>query len=101
MMLDENEAQFSIRLVDEVNIAQARELKNLLLQGLASGRDVRVEVGGVTQLDVTALQLLLAAERNARKSGTGFAVEGKLSEEVSAALADAGFNDFPALMETK
>ena len=93
---DENEARFLIRLEDEVNIAHAKELKNHLLQGLASGKELRVNLERAKELDVTILQLLWAADREARSSDTGFALAGTVPEEISAAVTDAGFEKFPA-----
>ena len=94
--LEEEEGRFLIRLADEVNITLARELKNLLVQGLASGRDLCVDLERATELDVTALQLLWAAGREARGAGTGFAITGPVPEELSTAVAEAGFEKFLA-----
>jgi anti-anti-sigma factor len=93
--LDQSEALCVIRLEGEVGIASAAELKKLLLQALASGRELRVDLEGATELDVTAWQLLWAAEREARGSGVGFALAGRLPEKISAAVRDAGFDEFP------
>src|SRR5580698_2980326 len=82
--LNEDELRFLIRLEDEVNITVARELKNLLVQGLASGKDLCVDLERTTELDVTALQLVWAAGREARGAGTGFAITGAVPEQLSA-----------------
>ena len=92
--LDQGEALCSIRLEGEVTIASAAELKKLLLQALASGSELRVELEGATELDITSLQLLWAAGREARRSGRGFTLAGKVPEEISAMANDAGFEDF-------
>jgi anti-anti-sigma regulatory factor len=93
--LDENEDRYLIRLEDEISITLATELKNFLIRGLASGKGLRVELERATELDVTALQLLLAAEREARKSGTGFFIAGRVPDQISIAAVDAGFEKFP------
>ena len=64
-----NETQSLIGLEGAIDIASAAELKKLLLEGLNSGREVRVSLAGATDLDVTAVQLLWAAEREASRSG--------------------------------
>ena len=99
--LDQTEAQCFVRLEGEINIAAAAELKNLLLQALASGKELRVDLERAAELDVTALQLLWAAEREARGSGRGFALAGRLPEEILAAATDAGLEKFPAPMDAK
>ena len=54
-----------------------------------------------TELDVTTVQLLWAAEREARASGRGFTFAGRVPEEISAAMADAGLEKFPVEVEAK
>jgi anti-anti-sigma regulatory factor len=77
-----------------IDIASAAELKTLLLDALKSGSGLSVSLDRCTDLDVTAIQLLWAAEREARASSVGFALAGQVPETVSAALKDAGFEAF-------
>jgi len=93
--LEQDDALGTIRLEGAVDIGCAAELKEMLLDALASGKEVRVALDGATGLDVTAIQLLWAAERAAKGAGIGFAIEGQTPEPVLAALADAGFEGFP------
>lgn len=93
--LEQSAALSVIRMEGEINIGCAAELKGLLLKELASGRELRVDVGQATELDVTALQLLWAAEREARKSATKFVLAGAVPEEIKALATDAGFERFP------
>jgi anti-anti-sigma factor len=99
--LDQNEGECLIRLEGEVDISSAAELKKLLLEALASGRELRVDLERTTELDVTALQLLWAAERKAGGSSVGFSLLGRVPEEISVALSDAGFKKFPIPADTK
>jgi len=89
--IEEEGGRFLIRLEAEVNITVARELKNLLVQGLASGKDLCVDLERATELDVTALQLLWTVGREARSAGTGFAITGLVPEGLSTAVVEAGF----------
>jgi anti-anti-sigma regulatory factor len=93
--LAESEALSAIGLEETVDISSAAELKALLVKALGAGQEVRVSLEGAAYLDVTAIQLLWAAEREARSAGVGFALEGPIPERVSAALLDAGFDRFP------
>ena len=45
-------------------------------------------------LDITALQLLYAAERDAARSGVRITLEGSVPEAISAAMTDAGCAKF-------
>jgi hypothetical protein len=49
----------------------------------------------VTELDVTALQSLWAADREARGSGRSIKLAGPVPAEILAAVNDAGFENFP------
>jgi anti-anti-sigma regulatory factor len=56
---------------------------------------MRVDLSSVTDLDVSALQLLWAAEREAKGAGVGFSFAGQCLQDVAFALAAAGFEKFP------
>jgi anti-anti-sigma factor len=84
-----------IRLEGEVDIALAAALKEALLEALASSGDVRISLERATGLDVTAVQLLWAAEREAKASGVVLALEGPVPEVLRAALEETGFERFP------
>lgn len=95
LTLHESETASLVRMEGAVDISSAAELKDQLLQALGSGREVHLSLAAVTALDVTAVQLLWAAERNARTSGVAFSLDDQVPEPVSAALKSAGFNEFP------
>lgn len=95
--LEETDTGIVLRLDGAIDIACAAELKTLLMQALASGTEVRVSLDSAKYLDVTAVQLLWAAERQARRSGIRFGVCAQMPVPVSAALAEAGFLSFPTL----
>jgi anti-anti-sigma regulatory factor len=94
--LDKSGAGVSIVLANTIDIACAAELKALLLEALNSGAEVRISLGDAIDLDVTAIQLLWAAEREAQHSGVGFRLSARGSEPVFAGLAEAGFQSFSA-----
>ena len=95
MSCDESEGLSLLRFRGDVSISSAAELKNLLRAALARGKDVQVDLSGVTEVDVTALQLLWAAEREAEAAGVGFSFAGQCPQDVALALAAAGFEKFP------
>jgi anti-anti-sigma regulatory factor len=83
----------------DITISSAAELKNLILEALASRRELRVDLGKVSDLDVTIWQLLWAAERETRGRGTGFTVVGNVPEEIFEASRAIGFEKFPFPIE--
>ncbi len=92
--LEQNEKGNTIRLEGAVGIDSAGELKALLLKALEPGREVRIALEGAADLDVTAIELLWAARREAKVSGVKFAFAEGAPEAVTAALAEAGFEKF-------
>jgi anti-anti-sigma regulatory factor len=82
-----------IRLEGEVNLTSAGELKRLLVEGLASGRDLHVDLERVEAIDVTALQLLWSAGRDADRAGSAIVI--RASEAANESARDAGFSGFP------
>jgi hypothetical protein len=94
--LERGEELTMIRLDGEVGIADAAELKGLLLQALGSGQQMRVSLLTTTELDVTAVELLWAARREAKASSISFAVEGPVPPIVISTVLQAGFDDFLA-----
>jgi anti-anti-sigma factor len=95
IILEQSESLSVIHLEGAVDIAAAAELKEALLKALEGPGEVLVSLEKLDQaagLDVTAVELLWAAGREAKKSGAAFSLVGQAPEEVSAALADAGLD---------
>ena len=92
---EEDQAFSLIRLQGDVNVSSAAELKQLLLRALARGKGIDVDLGSVTEVDVTALQLLWAAELEAKTAGVKLRFVERWPEAVATALAEAGFEEFP------
>ena len=88
-----SETDLMIRLEDAVNVTSAEELKNLLLEGLVSGRDVHLDLERAEEIDVTVLQLLWAAAREADRKGTRMVT--RVSDAAAAVAREVGFERFP------
>ena len=95
--LEQGKAMFTLRLEGEINIESASELKDLLLQALASGRKLRFNLQNVTRLDVTTVQLLWVAQREAAASGLELRLHGPMPDEIAVALDEVGFSEFLAV----
>jgi anti-anti-sigma regulatory factor len=84
-----------VRLEGEIGIADAARLKAVLLEALGPGAGARIALETATGLDVTAVQLLWAAERAAQATGVPIALEGTVPEKLRATLREAGFGRLP------
>jgi hypothetical protein len=91
--LDRLETSWLIRLEGEFTVTSASELKGSLLEWLASGRDLQLDLERAQEIDITVMQLLWAAGREAARAGV--AIVSRVSEAASAAASDAGFEQFP------
>ena len=92
--VEEREYSSLVRLEGAIDIASAAEMKRLLINALALNKEVRLMMESATELDITALQALYAAERDATKTGILFTLEGSVPEGISVAMAEAGLVKF-------
>lgn len=83
-----------IRLAGEIDISQADELKRVLLEALQEKRELRISLQAATGMDMTGVQLLWAAEREARTAGTALTLQGTLPEALRTTLREAGLDCF-------
>jgi anti-anti-sigma regulatory factor len=61
LTVERNETRWLIRLAGEFNLSAASELKSLLLEALASTKELQLDLSAAEQIDITLLQLLDAA----------------------------------------
>jgi anti-anti-sigma regulatory factor len=95
IMLEQCEESNVIRLEGVIDIALAAELKTALLESFKSPKPLRVALNEDADLDVTAIQLLWAAEREAKALNVGFTLDGCVPDAVSTILKESGFERFP------
>lgn len=93
--LYEGRARCVIRLEGDIDIACSDELKRTLIEAISTRKELRVDLARTTDLDITAIQLLWAATREAEKSGASFGVSGQVPENVIKTVREAGFEKFP------
>jgi hypothetical protein len=89
-MLNQADDASRVELDGVVDIACAQELKAVLVEAIAKGKSVSVFAEADAELDVTAAQLLWAAERAANEKGVKFAFAGKLPEAIEELFAKVG-----------
>ena len=99
--LEQSAGLCEIRVSGAINIASAADWKKCLLDALAGGAEIRLRLEMASELDITALQLLWAAEREARALGTRFTVVAPIPEEIAITVKDGGFEKFPIPLNTK
>lgn len=94
-ILDRSTTPAMMRLRGEVIIDHAAQLQERLGEALASGEAVLVDLAGITQVDVTGLQLLTAAEQAAEARGVAWERWGAVSESLQRTADEAGWERVP------
>ena len=80
-----------LKLTGSMTIGQAAELKDVLVAALQEANELRVDVSGVTEIDLTGLQLLGASHRSSLARGKHFSVEADGNRNYLDAVVSAGF----------
>jgi len=90
--VDRNASNWLIRLEGDIGVALAAELQTLLIEGVASGKELWLDLERAGRIDITVLQLVWAA---ARERGNGRGIVQRLSDQAAGIARDAGFPAFP------
>jgi len=86
---ERHESHSLIRVDGECALASAADLKSALMEGLGAGKTLHLDLERVEQIDITILQLIWAAGREAQHSGTTLVTRG--SEAAVVAAREVGF----------
>ena len=91
--LVQQEPAWLICLDGQISLTSAAELKALLLEWLATGKSLELDLRRVEEIDITIMQLLWAAARQA--ANIGVECVGRASDAVMTAARDSGFDQMP------
>jgi MFS superfamily sulfate permease-like transporter len=86
-----------VRFEGEILVTSIAEIRRLLLEELASGRDLLLDLKHAEEIDLSFMQLLWATGSEAERGGIKVGI--RLSETVAATAREAGFERFPGLMD--
>ncbi len=92
---DDSATRCVLRLEGEIDVTCSAELKRALIEAISSGKEVQLDLTQASDLDVTAVQLVWAAKREADKSGASLVIAGDASGNISRTICEAGFENFP------
>ena len=80
-----------VRLRGNLTVEHAHELKQSILDALQGNERIVIELEGVTDVDLSFLQLLCAAHKTSMRLGKELTLFGDRSETFKLAVSDAGF----------
>lgn len=84
------DASSLLRLSGAIDICSAAELQAALVKALEAGSSIRVSIQDGCDLDVTAIQLLWAARRDAAKRGIEFVTDVQAPAALDGRLRELG-----------
>ena len=87
---DQTTNESVIRLEGEVDITCSVELKTMLIDAIAAGKPLQIDLSTATALDVTALQLLWLVRVEAAKNGIPLTWTEQVPDPIRFTLAEAG-----------
>jgi anti-anti-sigma regulatory factor len=93
---ERREGQSVVRFEGEILVTSIAEIKRQLLEELAVGCDLFLDLTGAQEIDLSLMQLLWATGSEAERSGVKVALS--LSEAAAATALEAGFDRFPGLV---
>jgi anti-anti-sigma regulatory factor len=77
---------------ERATLATCEALHAKVADALAQGADLAVGLAKAAEVDVTGLQILLAASRAADAAGSSFSLTGEISAAAATAFARAGLD---------
>jgi anti-anti-sigma regulatory factor len=90
LTLQREESRWLISMDGRITLTSAGELKQLLLEWLAAKKDLELDLRRSEEIDISIMQLLSAAAREAGRMGVRFAA--CASAAAAAAARDTGFD---------
>lgn len=90
LVVDQSEGGSIVRVVGSMHRADAEESRSLLLDALATGQTVEVCLSPGADLDIVALQLLIAADKQATLAGSRYRYDAESAFAVAAAIRGVG-----------
>ena len=85
-----NESVTSVAINGAMTIDNVGEIRGGLLTAFGRGKNVELSLEGVTDLDLTGLQLLCSAHRTSLAGGLGFSIVGREEGPVSSVAKSSG-----------
>jgi len=92
--LEQLEDRSVVRLTESITIGFATDLHKLLMEAVRLNRGIAIDWEGVTELDVSGIQLLYAAWQATERAGISMSLRGSTPQAVKDAFLDSGLDPF-------
>ena len=91
---DESDARTILRIEGDFDVSSSAEMKRELIEAISSRKELQLDVTSVTDIDVTFIQLLWAAVREAEKEKITCTFVGQTPENIHCIIRESGFENF-------
>jgi anti-anti-sigma regulatory factor len=71
-------------------IEQAKKLREELLAAFRTDSIIRLDISSLEDIDITGIQLIIAARREAEKTGKNFALSGSIPQSIFSFISAVG-----------
>lgn len=93
----QNQETVSLNFSNNLTIDEASDIKEALSEIINKGENILIKGKGISNIDLTFVQLLKSFERTCIKEGKNISIDLEIPEEVQALLANSGIQ----LIKTK
>lgn len=90
--IEQNGSEWTFKPVGAVRIADADELKNLLLKAMSSFDTIRIDVSRLEGMDLSVMQILCSSHRTATMQGKTFSFSGDRRPSLISIIRLMGFD---------
>lgn len=93
----EDDARLVLGISGKCTVEHAASLREALLAAVSTGKGLALDVSGVSEVDVTFLQLLLSTALTLARDGKSLERSGSVSAAATLAARVSGFDQTPQL----
>lgn len=72
----------TIKWQGNAGIEQAHKLRDELLEAFKNNSEIRLDISEVEDIDITGIQMIVAARHEAEKKGKFFCITGKIPDSI-------------------
>lgn len=72
----------TVKWQGNAGIEQAHKLRDELIEAFKKNSEIRLDISEVEDIDITAIQIIVAARKEAEKNGKSFFIMGKIPKAI-------------------
>ena len=81
----------SVTLAGDLTVENASEIRDALIEAIHKEDGISLDISGVTDLDVSFLQIICSLHRTVFKTGKTINIQGEMPRSIRHAISDYGY----------